>query len=562
MSRLAVFLLLVAVAVPTFAQQLTESIDVSIINVDVFVTDRQGNRVRGLTADDFEIRENGKVQPVTNFAEYSPQAKAEAGTVTVESGAVESTVSAAPPAKRTIVIFVDLVPQPSVRIRETFAGLRDFVRKAVRQGDAATIVAFDARLQTRQPFTDDTAALLGALDTLEKESIGVAPDPHDALRRAMASDAAASTSMSARGLQRLGDTASAANLERMSEELFDLISMGRKTAAMNSIMESMSGVEGKKIMLLALHRYGLIPGAHATMGIASPPPPADARVWQMRRSLMRTANANGITLYPLYAPGIQWATHRDAQEERINVFRRGAVEDLVMTAGDHGRLMNQTASLIEIAQETGGLMASGPSDIVDLLPRVVDDLESYYSLAYRATPTGKDARRAVVVRTKNRDYQVRSRRAVVEKSDDTQMDDRVVANLFQPLEHSVIPIRADLGAVKKVRKNRWIVPVVVRIPVSALTTLEQDGAAKGAFSVFIGTGGDFAVVSDVTRKEQPYSIRLDELQNAKATSFTYNVAVEFDQFAEMISIGVRDDVSKEFGVVRLPIRMPTQADGR
>src|ERR1041385_713305 len=50
------------------------SIEVSIVNVDVFVTDKQGQRVRGLTKDDFEIYENGKLQPISNFAEYDEDA--------------------------------------------------------------------------------------------------------------------------------------------------------------------------------------------------------------------------------------------------------------------------------------------------------------------------------------------------------------------------------------------------------------------------------------------------------------------------------------------------------
>ena len=46
-----------------------ETIDVSIVNVDAIVTDKQGNRVRGLTRNDFEIFESGKLQPITNFTE-------------------------------------------------------------------------------------------------------------------------------------------------------------------------------------------------------------------------------------------------------------------------------------------------------------------------------------------------------------------------------------------------------------------------------------------------------------------------------------------------------------
>src|SRR6266480_2920123 len=50
---------------------LGETIEVSIVNVDLFVTDKAGNRVHGLTKDDFEIFENGVRQPISNFAEYA-----------------------------------------------------------------------------------------------------------------------------------------------------------------------------------------------------------------------------------------------------------------------------------------------------------------------------------------------------------------------------------------------------------------------------------------------------------------------------------------------------------
>ncbi len=561
-GRLVPLALLLLIVIPAAAQyQLppsSETIDVSIINLDVFVTDKNGNRVRGLTRGDFEIRENGKPQPISNFAEYAPETTRADGTVAVEGTAAAAQaqragVTAAPPVRRSIVIFVDLVPHPSERVREVFASLRNFVDKAVRPGDAATVVAFDARLTMVQEFTDDRNALKAALAQLETESIGVAPNRTAALRRALASDQAAEMLTALGDKQVRGDVASTAGLERKAGELFELVEMSKKTAALTSIMESMSGAEGKKIMVMALHRFGLRPGFDGS-GANSPTVfRIDLRVEKLRQAVMRTANANGITLYPIHPPGLGWTSQPDAEEERPDVQNMDSGLDLDRNASDNGKLMNQTASFIELAKETGGLMAVGPSDIAELLPRVVDDLESYYSLAYRATATGKDARRSVVVTTKNRNYQVRSRRAVIEKSDDTQMDDRVVANLFQAIEHSVIPIEVDLGTVTKSGKNLWQVPVKVRIPIGALTSLERDAEATGAFTVFVGAGGDFGVISDVTRRTQPYSIKLDDLENARSSHFTYNATVEVDRFADAISVGVRDDVSKEYGLVRVAI---------
>src|SRR5687768_16681677 len=52
---------------PSLDETFIETINVRVVNVDVYVTDKQGNRVRGLQQEDFEIRENGKPIQITNF---------------------------------------------------------------------------------------------------------------------------------------------------------------------------------------------------------------------------------------------------------------------------------------------------------------------------------------------------------------------------------------------------------------------------------------------------------------------------------------------------------------
>src|SRR6266850_1492452 len=53
-------------ASPLSAQPFSGKIDVSLVNVDVTVTSH-GSAVRGLTRDDFEVFEDGVLQPITNF---------------------------------------------------------------------------------------------------------------------------------------------------------------------------------------------------------------------------------------------------------------------------------------------------------------------------------------------------------------------------------------------------------------------------------------------------------------------------------------------------------------
>src|SRR3954452_24709719 len=99
----------VLVCTASFAQQLTERIEVNLVNVDVTVTSK-GAPVRGLTRDDFEIFEDGRPQKITNFYSVAEPARAAAP-------AAANAVSAAPVAASE--------PEPDPRFRRKVLVLVD-----------------------------------------------------------------------------------------------------------------------------------------------------------------------------------------------------------------------------------------------------------------------------------------------------------------------------------------------------------------------------------------------------------------------------------------------------
>src|SRR5262245_37041783 len=57
----------------------TDSLDVSVVNVDVVVTDRNGNRVQALKRGDFQLFQDGRQVEIVNFDEVgAPPAGASA----------------------------------------------------------------------------------------------------------------------------------------------------------------------------------------------------------------------------------------------------------------------------------------------------------------------------------------------------------------------------------------------------------------------------------------------------------------------------------------------------
>ncbi|HYO76196.1 MAG TPA: VWA domain-containing protein, partial [Thermoanaerobaculia bacterium] len=138
--------------------RLGETLDVSIVNVDVFVTDRAGNRVRGLTQADFEILENGARKQISNFAEYS-------GTDAGERVGVDGpAATVAPREKRTFLIFFERMQLSNVGADPLFAALKETIRTTVQPGDAVSVVLWSRDAVRHFEFTDDMAAIQTALD--------------------------------------------------------------------------------------------------------------------------------------------------------------------------------------------------------------------------------------------------------------------------------------------------------------------------------------------------------------------------------------------------------------
>jgi VWFA-related protein len=563
MPRIAVLTLSAVVfastAVLAQEQRAGESIEVAIVNVDVHVTDKQGNRVTGLRAEDFEIRENGKPQPITNFAEYVSAGSAGTAGIEATPASQQPAAEAPPPrARRSIVLFVEPHTLANFRAKEFFDAIRAMLRKTVKTGDQVSLVTFVRAMRIRQPFTDDLASIETALAALEKEMSGVEGSRFDESKFILAEAASFEKDyeeeMAALGISTppafAGVSLSALGAARRERFL-----VRQKTAALESLIQSISGADGRKVVIMATQRYGLYAGAEYFDGNVPNAYQQELDTAAYRQSLIRTANANGVTIYTLHPEGLALPSANDPSISGHDRMESTLEQDLSRASRENAMLLNEATVLGEIAAATGGTSALGTVNIAKMLPRVAEDLSSYYSLGYRATATGKDASRKLTVTTKNKNYVVRARREFVEKSETTQVKDRVRANLFQRVDSSSakIPFDVAVGTFRKTGRNRWSVPLKIRIPIGSLTTLPQGAEESGAFSVFFATGGILGVMSEVEQRTQNFEIPRADATRAKASYFTYDLELAIDQLVKTLSIAVMDDVGKEFGIKRFAI---------
>lgn len=557
--RLATLLGAVILSLGTFAQTQTaqESIDVTIVNIDVHVTDKQGKRVTGLRAGDFIVREEGAVQPITNFSEFTAS--------TAETSVVESADPVSNPAaasapitrpRRTIVLFVEPVVLTNFHAKELFDGMRALMRDAVAPGDRVSIVTFVRKMKVQLEFTDDLTRIEHILNELEKATIGVEGSPiHEAtgmLEEEKAFDQEYAAALAAEGIS-VG-TPGQISFSALAAARRQRYLIRHKMAAVETLMQSISGAEGKKILIVASRRMGRYAGVEYFGGPVPSQYQQELDTTDYRRSMMRTANSHGITIYPVHVEGLRWSIDGAA----IAGNKRFAMTHAQTTSRfglDNEVLMNETNALQEVALATGGVTAWGSASIAGILPRISEDLDAYYSIGYRATATGLDSTRAIVVKTKNPAYRVRARKQFVEKSEETQMKDRVAANLFQRVPGSSvgIPFDVTVASMKKTGKNRWSVLLNVQVPLSSLTTQPRGSDAAGEFSVYIAAGGALGIMSEVERRAQTFEIKSGTPAPAANAYFTYQFTLNIDQVADRFSVGVLDEIGKEYALKRYPL---------
>ena len=538
-----------AITLPLFAEatmpRAGETIDVSIVNLDVIVTDKHGHRIHGLTKDDFEVFEDGKPQAITNFAAYAPEAS-----IVGSKAGVEASAATPKRQRRTIAIFIENFRLAPFRTEPIFASLKKTLRDVIAPGDAVLIATWNMRTVTRLDYTDDLGAIDQTLDRIEKESTGAILDPVtdyrqqiEQLREWFGEAESAASSAGLPVSEGGGDWF--VDMEAQSAAEMALVHMREKTAAINAFISTMANEDGRKAMILVTRRFSHIAGGEyffvgGRSGLQGMNERARYATYDLRDKIKANANAHNVTIYAFYPPGLDWTNASSPFLRNAPAVGSGAV--------DHQVLLNELNALSDITDATGGTYAWGSVNIVDQMPAVRDDFEDYYSLAYRVGARNDNRVRDVVVKTKNRGYVVRTRKEYMEKNDDGRVRDQVVAALFRPPASSGITVTTTLGKAVAKDKHHFTIPVTVRMPANAFLTSQEGDASKGAFTVYVATGRVVGETSDVSKQTIPFTIA--DAKQAKDGYFTYDFELLTDAATNRLAVGVYDEVSHDTGFAR------------
>lgn len=139
-----------------------------LVQTDVMVFDKQGKFVNGLTADNFELRIDGKPRPIQGFEQITAGSNEESQLAAARGA---NTVNLKRPAPldrgRIVFFFIDDLHMDLAGIHAAKKVITSFIDKEMGQNDQAQIASASGQIGFLQQLTSDRMVLRLALDRLK-----------------------------------------------------------------------------------------------------------------------------------------------------------------------------------------------------------------------------------------------------------------------------------------------------------------------------------------------------------------------------------------------------------
>ena len=370
---------------PADQPPVTFKVEVNYVEIDAVVTDPQGNLVRTLTKDDFQVFEQGK-----------PQSISIASLVDIPVGKFDPPLYKTRPIEpdvrnnkkdfdgRVFVLVLDDLNTGFSRSARVKVAARQFIERYLGANDVAAIVQTGGGKATAQEFTGSRDRLLRAVDNFmgQKERSATLEKIDDYQR-----------------MRQTGQT----GLPRDSAEQIRVYKARNTFTVLKNVADYMAGIRGRRKAVVFFSEgidYDIYDPINNTWG-------SDIRAYG--QDAIAAATRANVSFYAIDPRGLS------ALDDAIELS--SIPDDPTLGLGTMSmqrELQISQDSLRTLAEETGGFAAVNSNDFSNSFGRIIQDNSSYYVLGYYSSNTKRDGQfRSLTVRTKNPSYQVRARKGYV-----------------------------------------------------------------------------------------------------------------------------------------------------
>ena len=585
-----VWLILFAITVPAQEPQDVVRISTNLVQVDVVVT-KDGKPVLGLKPGDFEIREDGQLQQITNFtfitvSSFSPGPGRE----------TPSTPGTTPPlpneVKRTVAIVVDDLGMSF----ESMANLRQYLRKFVNEGlrpnDLIAIIRTGGEVGALQQFTTDPRVLTSAIADLKwnpcsrvgarvlspERSLVTMMPPEPEMRGRVPPDRSPGSNQVQRPT-----TANESNPCSVGN------SVNYSINAIRFILRGMQELPGRKSLLIISDNLPMERQENAPADFGFKRPVRDDAniidVWTQAtvyndglQGLADQAIRSSVVIYGVSSQRLQTTGIQPADEVGFppqNMIRgRGAAEGTHPTNNPLSRLTNGRSAELQknfdgaelLAKETGGFVIRNKNDFG--IDRVLEDQNGYYLIGYRpATDTFKRQLHKIQVRVKASGYAVRTRAGfygVTETATAGPASDaeRMSRALSSPFGAHDLTVRLTALFANDPQRGSMLRTFVVVDPKN-LTFTDANGTRMVRLHLMGVLYRDNGVPVDRPEVNVTWSLDPDRYERVQREGLVYGLDVPLKRpGAFQLRLAVRDLNSQRIGVAGQFVQSPNIADGQ
>lgn len=548
-----------------------DEVEVTVVNIDVFVRDKNDKVVTGLQREDFRLFLDGQERPLSNFAAYSEARIAElmaerdgagegalqAPTPEAAPAAPEAEGGPSPPASSVqpvhVVLYVDNENIRPFDRNRVLPQVQRFLRTIMLPHVEVMVVSAERSVRVVQGFTNDPRQVEAALRDLRTLYGGRSED--DTTRGRLIHDIQKVEDQQAMGRASRSTATDALLVEdrirTYGEEL--AFELGYSMAAVREITTSLAGLPGRKILVHISSGLPMVPARDLVswwgdvfQQRSTLPMLARFNRRVLYENLASTANAQGVSLYTIDATGLGGAGGTSAEYSR-------PVDPMITAVNT----INHQEPLQYLAETTGGRAILDANDVTRGLEELRDDLFSYYSLGYSLSKGGSDTvHRLSVELPEHPQYRLVYRRTFVEKSIESHVQDAVVSGLVLDIDDNPMGIELAAKAARPASEDRWILPIEISFPIESVALLPEAGEYAGRVVVFLANRNLEGRQSDIQRRDFEIRMPAADYEARRSDRYTASFDLLMEAGSHRVVVGLLDPLTRQTSYARLRQTVP------
>jgi VWFA-related protein len=390
---------------------------VPVVLVDVVVTDRNGEPVRDLQKEDFQIFEEGQPQTIASFEEHKGTAAQAMPSLPPN---IYTNYPTGGPADSLNIVLLDTLNTPLSDQSKVYLQLASFL-KSVPAGSHIAMFTLSSSLQMVEGFTSDAPTLLAALKRKAAShpqpstlfGIGPVENVDSQINQQLSATGAGEPSAGIASEEKLQQ------FQNQTQNVQDRLRMTLTLQALQGLANYLTGVRGRKNVIWFSDSFPLsiVPGK-GVQNYES----GSAEEAEFHKTVNMLAAAQ-VAIYPIAAEGLDQkivsneSRVKSVPTDSVRTVGDQQISDVTAPAWDgdqaageqderdYARQDAHHATMYKVATDTGGEAFFNTNGLKQALTRVISDGAHYYTISYSPTDKQEDGRyRPIEVKLLKGDY--------------------------------------------------------------------------------------------------------------------------------------------------------------